>query len=68
MRGAVDERAGFGRHGWFLAVLAIGAALRVVTMLGYRPSAVVPRLLHLRGHRPAPPGPIWCARRATRCS
>ncbi|MFI6710269.1 hypothetical protein ACIBF7_27795 [Nonomuraea sp. NPDC050478] len=42
VRGVVDERAGFGRHGWFLAVLAIGAALRVVTMLGYRPALWFP--------------------------
>ncbi|MFI6791844.1 hypothetical protein ACIBG4_31395 [Nonomuraea sp. NPDC050383] len=25
------------RHGWFLGVLALGAGLRVLTMLGYRP-------------------------------
>jgi hypothetical protein len=30
------------RHGWFLAVLALGTALRVVTMLGFRPALWFP--------------------------
>ncbi|MFI6320457.1 hypothetical protein ACIBG8_23185 [Nonomuraea sp. NPDC050556] len=30
------------RHGWFLGVLGIGALLRVVTMLGYRPALWFP--------------------------
>ncbi|MEW9527110.1 phospholipid carrier-dependent glycosyltransferase [Microbispora sp. NPDC049125] len=28
---------GLRRHGWFLAVAGVGAALRIVAMLGYRP-------------------------------
>src|SRR5690606_18645653 len=30
------------RHGWFLVVLGLGVALRVVTMLGYRPALWFP--------------------------
>ncbi|GAA4570776.1 phospholipid carrier-dependent glycosyltransferase [Planotetraspora kaengkrachanensis] len=30
------------RHGWFLAVFALGAALRIVTMAGYRPALWFP--------------------------